>query len=163
MAGQFPGAGAGPVQASTNDDGITALKAIAQNLGQLSGAFTNLNNSLIISENARLAITQQAVTTASASLNIDMSLGWHVSLTLSHTITALTVSNVPVSGQLGKITFDITSTGAFNISDWPGTTIWASGAAPVITSGSGAKDTIVLTTTDGGLNWRGYTVAQAMS
>jgi hypothetical protein len=113
--------------------------------------------------NAKLAMTNQAVSTGSSTLSIDMSSGWHVSLSLGHTITTFNATNAPANGILGKLTIDISSTGAFAISDWPGTVIWAGGTPPTITSGNGKKDTIILTTTDGGSNWRGYIASQDMS
>jgi hypothetical protein len=84
-----------------------------------------------------------------------------VSLSLGHTITTFNVSNAPASGQLGKLTLDITSSGSFVISDWPGTVIWPGGVAPTITDTG--VDTIILTTVDGGTNWRGYIAGQDFS
>lgn len=42
IGGQFPGGGAGPLQASSQDDGVTMLRAIAQNLSALVTAFRGL-------------------------------------------------------------------------------------------------------------------------
>lgn len=39
---QFPGGGEGPLAASSNDDGVTMLRAIAQNLSALVQAFGGL-------------------------------------------------------------------------------------------------------------------------
>lgn len=112
---------------------------------------------------AQLAMTKQAVSTTGASLAIDMNLGWHVALSLGHTITGFTVSNWPPDGILGKLTLEISNTGSFDIDDYPGTTIWSFGSVPTVTSGSGEKDTIMLTSHDGGTNFRGYVVGQDMS
>jgi hypothetical protein len=105
----------------------------------------------------------QAVTASGASLGIDMSLGWSVALTLSANVTGVTVSNWPTNNIFGRLVLDIASTGSFTMTGWPGTTRWSGGVAPTITSGSGKKDTIVLTSTDGGTNFRGFIVAQNMS
>jgi hypothetical protein len=110
-----------------------------------------------------LALTKQAATASSATLNIDMNSGWDVALTLSANVTTLTVSNWPATGTAGRLTLEIASTGSYNISDWPGTTIWSGGIAPTITSGNGKKDTVILTSNDGGSNFRGYIVSQNMS
>ena len=112
-------------------------------------------------DRAALAMTRQAVSTASSTLNIDLSSGWHVSLSLGHTITTFTVSNAPASGTLLKLTLDITSSGTFDISDYPGTVIWVGGSAPTITDTG--VDTIILTSVDGGSNWRGYVGGQDFS
>jgi hypothetical protein len=42
IGGQFPGGGAGPLQASSQDDAVTMLRAIAQNLSALVTAFAGL-------------------------------------------------------------------------------------------------------------------------
>jgi hypothetical protein len=112
-------------------------------------------------DRAQLAMTRQAVSTASASLNINLASGWHVSLSLGHTLTTFTVSNAPASGTLLKITLDITSSGTFLISDWPGTVTWPGGTPPTITDTG--VDTIVLTSVDGGTNFRGYVAGQDFS
>lgn len=113
-------------------------------------------------QSARMVVSRQAVT-AGASLSIDMRLGWFVSLSLGATVTSFAVTNCPAAGSLGKLTLEVANTGAYNITAWPGTVIWPSGTAPTVTSGSGKKDTYLLTTLDGGTTWRGYIVAQAMA
>lgn len=110
-----------------------------------------------------LVSNSQSVTASSASLAIDMSLGWDVELTLSATVTSFTVSNWPASGIAGRLTLNISSTGAYNITGWPGTTYWAAGNKPTITSGNGSKDTIVITSNQGGTVFRGFLCSQAMS
>lgn len=114
-------------------------------------------------QSARMVVSRQAITAAAAALSIDMNKGWYVSLSLGIGVTSVAVTNWPASGSLGKLTLEIANTGAFNMAGWPGTTIWAGGAAPTITSGAGKKDTIMLTSTDGGSNFRGYVVSQAMA
>jgi hypothetical protein len=108
------------------------------------------------------ALVRQAVTASSASLAIDMALGWSVALTLSATVTSFTVSNWPASGVLGKLTLEITSGGAYSISAYPGTTkYWTDGTAPTITPSG--RDTVILTSGDGGTVFRNYLVSQSMS
>jgi hypothetical protein len=113
------------------------------------------------SPHARLAGAKQAVT-ANGATTINMNLGCHVILALAANST-LAVSNAPPSGSLGKLVIEINNGGAFNITSWPGTVVWTGGIVPTITSGSGKKDSVVLTTIDGGTNWRGYLTAQNMS
>jgi hypothetical protein len=106
----------------------------------------------------------QAVSTSGTSLAIDLASGGHVALALGHNISvAFTVAHWPAAGTFGRLMLEITNGGANNITAWPGTTIWAGGAAPTITSGNGKKDTIILTSIDGGTNFRGYVVAQNMA
>ena len=107
-------------------------------------------------------LTKQAVTANSTSLAIDASQGTDIALTLSSNVSvAFTVSNWPAAGIFGRMILEIASTGAYNITAWPGTTIWNAGVAPTMTSSG--KDTIILTSNDGGVNFRGYVAAQAMA
>jgi hypothetical protein len=105
----------------------------------------------------------QAVIASKAALSIDFEYGNAVALSLGVTVTSFTLLNWPGTGLLGKLLLEVTSTGAFNIAAWPGTTIWNSGSAPTVTSGAGKRDTFMLTSSDGGINFRGYTIAQNMS
>lgn len=108
-------------------------------------------------------LVNQAVTANAASLSINYASGGDVSLSLAANVTSFSITNWPASGQFGRIVIEIANTGSFNITGWPGTTVWAGGSAPTITSGNGKKDTICLTSNDGGNNFRGYVLAQNMS
>jgi hypothetical protein len=113
---------------------------------------------------ARLVGAKQTVS-ATATTAINMNLGWHVLLSLAASITTLTFTNWPASGTAAKVLLEITNGGAFTIGSavWPGTVVWQEGVAPTITSGNGKKDTIMLTSSDGGVNFRGYIIAQDMA
>jgi hypothetical protein len=101
--------------------------------------------------------------TASGTLTIDVNSGFDCDVSLTGTVTTFNVSNWPAAGKLGKLTLSITNTGAFNVTGWPGTTYWPGGVAPTITSGASKRDTIVLTSSDGGSTFRGYIAAQNLS
>lgn len=101
--------------------------------------------------------------TAGATLTIDMNAGGDVKLALGATVTSFAVVNWPAAGSLGRLLLEVENGGAFNITDWPGATIWPSGIAPVLTSGSGKKDTFLLTSNDGGVNFRGYVIGLNLS
>ena len=106
-------------------------------------------------------LTKQNVTANSTTLAIDASQGTDIALTLSSNVSTFTISNWPAAGTLGRMLLEIASTGSYNITGWPGTAIWNLGSAPTITTSG--KDTILLTSNDGGANYRGYIVAQAMA
>lgn len=101
-----------------------------------------------------LAIKSQNLTASSSSLDVDMSLGWVVNLTLSATVTTMTVSNWPASGIEGKMHLIINSTGAYNITGFPGTTLAAGGVKPTVTSGNGKIDEWIIRSIDGGTNFK---------
>lgn len=115
------------------------------------------------SPQARLWGTRQTITANSSTLNIDMALGWYAAVSLAANVTTFTVSNWPASGSLAKLVLEVSNAGAYNITDWPGTTVWSGGAAPTLTSGAGKKDTLMLTSLDGGSNFRGYVLGLNMS
>jgi hypothetical protein len=137
------------------------LQGVANTAVTLGSVGISLMGCTAASQIKALSEVRQSVTAAGSSLNIDMSAGWNVNLTLSATVTAVTVSNWPSSGVLGRLTLDVTSTGAYNITGWPGTTRWPYGSAPTVTSSG--KDTFVLTSGDGGSTFRGFVAGQALS
>lgn len=157
------------------DATLTALAALSTAANQIvlaTGTDTFSMQSFTAQAQALCALTtypamkglmelSQSVTASGSSLTIDMSLGWNVALTLSHSVTSVAVSNWPATGYKGKLTLDVSSTGAYTMAGWPGTTIWTGGSAPTITSSG--KDTIILTSSDGGTNFRGFVAGLSMS
>jgi hypothetical protein len=102
----------------------------------------------------------QTVVQSGANLTINRLLGENCILSLTANITAVAVSNWPISGITGKVRLSIVNTGAFNITGWPVGTIWAGGTIPIITSGAGKKDCIVLMSDDGGITVWGSVAGQ---
>lgn len=102
------------------------------------------------------SMLSQNVTASSSTLAIDMSKGWTVNLGLSASVTAITVSNWPASGVTGKLLLNVTQGGSYTIAGWPGTTKWTFAVPPTITTGAGAQDSLLLTSNDGGTNFKGY-------
>lgn len=104
-------------------------------------------------------LTIPATVTASGSATVTWTNGecQNVSLTANST---LAVSGWPASGKFAKLILIIANTGAFNITAWPTGTVWAGGAAPTITSGSGVTDIIMLSTNNGGTTIYGNIIGQ---
>jgi hypothetical protein len=139
----------------------TANQIAVANGGGVSGApELSLTGAAAASALSRVS---QSVTASSSSLTIDCAAGMTVALTLSASVTSVTLSNWPASGIQGVLTLNITSTGAYTLAGWPGTTYWAGGAAPVVTSGNGSKDTLLVTSVDAGTTYRNFVIAQNMS
>lgn len=132
--------------------GIPVINATSYTFG------TGAANSLLSALNK-----SQTVAAAAGALAIDVNNGYNVELTLNGSVTALTLSNWATTGFLGRLLLNITSTGAFTMAGWPGTTRWSGGVAPTITSGAGKRDSIVLTSSDGGVTFRGSVAGQNMS
>lgn len=93
------------------------------------------------------------VLTGNGALEVNYGLGKHIELTLTAN-TQITIIGLPNAGRLARVTFDITNTGSFNVDSWPVGVLWQQGNEPILTPSG--KDTVVLTTTDGGVSFRGY-------
>jgi hypothetical protein len=94
--------------------------------------------------------------TATATTNIDCSLGNVTTVTMSASITSLTFSNIPASGRAYTITLILTqdATGGRSIT-WPASVKWAGGVAPSLSAAS-KTDIVSLLTKDGGTTWFGF-------
>lgn len=90
--------------------------------------------------------------TSSGIVNIDHSLGDYFTLALSANVTSITFSNLPGSGKGGSIVIRITQDSSPRTVAWPASFRWE-GAAPVVSTGSGAVDLLGLTTLDNGTKW----------
>lgn len=148
------GARFGAVNFASNADvlaGTSAVKAVTP--AALFANFQNHYNALV----------EQSITASTSTLNIDMSHGWNVNLTLSANVTAINITNWPASGILGKLTIEINSTGAYSMTGWPTPITWPGAVVPTITSGNGKKDTVIISSGNGATSYRAYTVAQNMS
>ena len=112
-----------------------------------------------------LQLEVQTVAQVGANLAINRGLGEVCELSLTANITAVTVINWPVHSPatLGRVILDITNTGAFTITGWPAAVKWGGGVPPVITATAGAKDRIMLSTTDGGTTIKGDIINQNYS
>lgn len=95
----------------------------------------------------------QNIAAPGGSLLIDYALGKHVRLALNGN-TALAVTGWPGPNRIARLTLEITTSGAFGITEWPEGVMWQNGSAPEITANG--RDMIVLTTTDGGSQIFGF-------
>jgi hypothetical protein len=87
---------------------------------------------------------------ASGEVVIDYALGKHVRLTIAGDVTSFTVTGWPAVNRIARLTLEILNSGDFGILAWPNGAIWQSGSAPEITRGAGARDRIILSTSDAG-------------
>jgi hypothetical protein len=103
----------------------------------------------------------QTVAASAGVLSINRNLGENVSVPqLFASITLVSIVGWPPPGFAGKVRLVIVNGGAFTISGWPSGVIWPSGIAPVLTSGAGKKDIILLMSDDGGVTIFGSIVGQ---
>ena len=149
----------------TYTNGVGATVALPQGYSVIAASDATNGCYMIAAAgiNAVYAQQSQALTASSSTLAIDMSKGWNVDLILSANVTAITVSNWPASGIMGKLLLNITSTGSYTMTGWPGTTKWTFAAPPTVTTGAGTQDSIVLMSDDGGSNFKGYYTGKAFA
>ena len=98
------------------------------------------------------------VISGSGALAIDYALGKHVRLTVTADITSIDINNWPATGFLGRLTLEITNSGAFTMTGWPGV-LWPMGNVPQLTPSG--RDHFILTTSDGGVTIYGHPVGFA--
>jgi hypothetical protein len=113
--------------------------------------------------NAPIDSKSQVVSQSGSTLAINRALGEYCTVAMSASITTMTVTGWPASGTRGRVRMEIVNGGAFNITGWPTGTIWPGGTAPTITSGSGKRDMIELTSNNGGTTIYGRVLGQNFS
>ena len=88
--------------------------------------------------------------TASGAVVIDYAGGKHVRMNLTGDVTAFSIINWPPPNRIARLTLEILNAGDFGILAWPPGTLWQAGSVAQITRGLGARDRIILSTTDAG-------------
>jgi hypothetical protein len=102
------------------------------------------------------ALNRAAVTALSISsgvVNIDCALGDYFTLALNANVTSITFSNLPASGFGASKWLLITQDSTPRTVAWPASFKWAGGSAGAVSTGSGAKDALAITSLDGGTTW----------
>ena len=88
----------------------------------------------------------------SGSVAIDYALGDYFTLALAGNVSGLTFSNLPGSGKGATLAVRITQDSTPRTVAWPASFKWV-GAAPSVSTASGAMDLLVITTHDNGTTW----------
>lgn len=103
-----------------------------------------------------------ALSISSGVVNIDCSLGDYFTLSLNANVTSITFSNLPASGHGVSLMIHITQDSTPRTVAWPASFKWAGGSAGAVSTGSGAKDVLAITTFDAGTAWSA-TLAKAFA
>lgn len=103
-----------------------------------------------------------ALSISSGVVNIDCSLGDYFTLALNANVTSITFSNLPASGHGASLMLHITQDSTPRTVAWPASFKWAGGSAGAVSTGSGAKDLLAITTFDAGTAWNA-TLAKAFA
>lgn len=100
-----------------------------------------------------------ALSISSGVVTVDCSLGDYFTLALTANVTGWSFTNVPPGCSL---MIEITQDSTARTVAWPTGTKWAGGSAGAVSTGSGAKDVLALTTFNTGSAWRA-TLAKAFA
>ena len=102
-----------------------------------------------------------AITSSSNAATINLRDGNVFTHTLSENVT-YTFSNPAASGRASAFILKVTQDSSARTITWPGSVDWAAATAPTLTTTSGGVDVFAFITMDGGTNYYGFTLGQAM-
>lgn len=131
--------------------------------GSLVGALSDqvdLKDALDSKEEKRNGVT--AVTPSGGTATFDCALGDYFTLAPTANVSTLAFTNLPGSGRGASLMILITQDSTPRTVAWPASFKWAGGVAPSISTGSGAKDLLAVTTLDNGTTWHA-TLAKAFA
>jgi len=148
-------------------DGVTAtatelnyLDIATLGLTAASKAVTADANGVVSFDNG----TTEESTVVSSSSNaatINLRDGNVFTHTLSENVT-YTFSNPAASGRASAFILKVVQDSSARTITWPGTVDWAAATAPTITATNAGVDVFAFITVDGGSNYYGFTLGQAM-
>jgi predicted secreted protein len=101
------------------------------------------------------------VTSSSNAATINLRDGNVFTHTLSENVT-YTFSNPAASGRASAFILKVVQDSSARTITWPGTVDWAAATAPTITATNAGVDVFAFITVDGGTNYYGFTLGQAM-
>lgn len=104
--------------------------------------------------------TKTAPSISAGTLTLDCSAGNVFAVSLNASITTLSFTNVPTTGNAYALTLSFTADGTARTVTWGSSVKWPSGTAPTLTSTNAKVDTFALTTWDGGTTWYAFTAGQ---
>ena len=148
-------------------DGVTATTAelnyldiTTLGLTAASKAVTADANGVVSFDNGTIE-ESTVVTSSSNAATINLRDGNVFTHTLSENVT-YTFSNPAASGRASAFILKVVQDSSARTITWPGTVDWAAATAPTITATNAGVDVFAFITVDGGSNYYGFTLGQAM-
>ena len=148
-------------------DGVTATTAelnyldiTTLGLSAASKAVTADANGVVSFDNGTTE-ESTAITSSSNAATINLRDGNVFTHTLSENVT-YTFSNPAASGRASAFILKVVQDSSARTITWPGTVDWAAATAPTITATNAGIDVFAFITVDGGSNYYGFTLGQAM-
>jgi hypothetical protein len=148
-------------------DGVTATTAELNYLDITTLGLTAASKAVTADANGVVSFdngTTEESTVVSSSSNaatINLRDGNVFTHTLSENVT-YTFSNPAASGRASAFILKVVQDSSARTITWPGTVDWAAATAPTITATNAGVDVFAFITVDGGSNYYGFTLGQAM-
>jgi len=148
-------------------DGVTATTAELNYLDITTLGLTAASKAVSADANGVVSFdngTTEESTVVSSSSNaatINLRDGNVFTHTLSENVT-YTFSNPAASGRASAFILKVVQDSSARTITWPGTVDWAAATAPTITATNAGIDVFAFITVDGGSNYYGFTLGQAM-
>jgi hypothetical protein len=102
------------------------------------------------------------LTPASGVVTIDCALGDYFTLAPTANVTSIVFTNLPAAGKAASLMVRFTQDTTARTVAWPASFKWAGGSAGVVSTTSGARDVIAISTFDQGTTWNA-TIAKAFA
>jgi len=148
-------------------DGVTAtttelnyLDISTLGLSQASKVVTADANGVVSFDNGTIE-ESTAITSSSNAATLNLRDGNIFTHTLSENVT-YTFSNPAASGRASAFILKVVQDSSARTITWPNTVDWAAATAPTITATNAGVDVFAFITVDGGTNYYGFTLGQAM-
>jgi len=148
-------------------DGVTATTAELNYLDIATLGLTAASKAVTADANGVVSFdngtTEEstAITSSSNAATINLRDGNVFTHTLSENVT-YTFSNPAASGRASAFILKVVQDSSARTITWPGTVDWAAATAPTITATNAGVDVFAFITVDGGSNYYGFTLGQAM-
>jgi hypothetical protein len=105
-------------------------------------------------------LKESLITASGTTPSLDCSLGNNFKISTTGN-TTFTFSNPAASGEVTAITLVVTQGGSYSLT-WPASVDWPAGSAPSAPA-SGAVNSYVFMTNDGGTTWYGFLAGEDLS
>ena len=148
-------------------DGVTATTAELNYLDIATLGLTAASKAVTADANGVVSFdngtTEEstAVSSSSNAATINLRDGNVFTHTLSENVT-YTFSNPAANGRASAFILKVVQDSSARTITWPGTVDWAAATAPTITATNAGVDVFAFITVDGGSNYYGFTLGQAM-
>lgn len=144
---------------------VTAVGDVAIFRSEGSGnwrcmAYQRANGSPVANTSDRSTVS--VVTPSAGTATFNYALGDYFTLAPTANVTTIAFSNLPGSGHGASLLIYFTQDSTPRTVAWPASFKWAGGVAGAVSTGSGAKDIIAITTFDNGTTWNA-TIAKAFA